>query len=293
MLGWGSRIVINGLAGLLLPLPLLTTLLPKQTVPSGCPAPALARITRHTVAPGDTLASIAQRYNLLPTTLIGFNPSLRTGTIAAGTSLRIPPYNGIQVNVPQGQTWREVATTYQVRADVMFEVNGCQLNPRVVFVPGVNWSPVPATAPTAHRPNSVFRRYPLPTVTPLMTNFGWRVDDSLGQVVFHGGVDLQADRGTPVLVVSAGTVAFAGPQGAYGNLIVVNHEGGLQTRYAQLETIAVQVGQTVQPGDRLGTVGNSGSTDRPHLHFEVRSNSDLGWVAQDPGNYFREMRLAP
>jgi lysostaphin len=54
----------------------------------------------------------------------------------------------------------------------------------------------------------------------------------------------------------------------------------------------VEVGQTVRAGDRIGTVGNTGVATNPHLHFEIRTNSDLGWVAQDPGDYFQDMKFA-
>ncbi|NJP09921.1 MAG: M23 family metallopeptidase, partial [Leptolyngbyaceae cyanobacterium RU_5_1] len=69
-----------------------------------------------------------------------------------------------------------------------------------------------------------------------------------------------------------------------GRMVVINHREGLQTRYAQLGSITVKVGQAVQRGQAIATVGNSGrpSSSQPHLHFEVRSRSNLGWVAEDP-----------
>ena len=76
-------------------------------------------------------------------------------------------------------------------------------------------------------------------------------------------------------------MAFAGEQDA-GKLVVINHSQGLQTRYAQLDTIAVKAGQQVQAGTELGTVG---AAQTPYLNFQVRSNSRLGWVAQDPAAY--------
>lgn len=87
------------------------------------------------------------------------------------------------------------------------------------------------------------------------------------------------------LKVEEGTVAFAGEQGSYGNLVVVNHQGGRQTRYAHLQDgCFVKTGQKVKPQDKLGTVGSTGQPDvnKPHLHFELRYSSPQGWVAQDP-----------
>jgi murein DD-endopeptidase MepM/ murein hydrolase activator NlpD len=129
-----------------------------------------------------------------------------------------------------------------------------------------------------------FPGYPLPSVAPIALNYGWHKDPDTEQAKFHSGIDLLADSGTPVLSVDAGVVAFAGERGNYGVLVVVNHQGGRQTRYAHLASVSVSTGQNVKLGDRLGTVGSTGrpDIDKPHLHFELRYNSSEGWVAQDP-----------
>ncbi|MEH2006855.1 LysM peptidoglycan-binding domain-containing M23 family metallopeptidase [Nostoc sp.] len=270
---------------------------------SGCPIPALSRFQRHKVVRGETLENIAQRYNLIPTTIIGMNPALQNGAIAAagstlavGSVLQIPPYNGVVVEVPRGETWRQVAAKYKVRADSLFEVNGCQQDPRIVFVPGVNWSPngvvtkspLPTDAGTPNRAS--LSGYPLAQVATIGLAYGWQINPATGEVFFHSGVDLLAPVGSDVLAIASGTVAFANDQGTYGKLVIINHSGGLQSRYAQLESIKVTVGQQVKKGDILGTVGTSGqpSSTQPHLHFEVRSSSSLGWVAEDPKGYLKK-----
>ncbi|WP_392530851.1 LysM peptidoglycan-binding domain-containing M23 family metallopeptidase [Nostoc sp. C117] len=263
----------------------------------GCPTPALSRFQRHKVVRGETLESIAQRYNLIPTTIIGMNPGLQNnGAIAVGSVLQIPPYNGIVVEVPSGQTWRQVAAKYKVRADSLFEVNGCQQDPRIVFVPGVNWSPngvitkSPSPTDVGTPKRASLSGYPLAEVVTVGLAYGWQINPATGQVFFHSGVDLLAPVGTDVLAIAPGTVAFANNQGSYGKLVIINHNGGLQSRYAQLDTIKVTVGQQVKKGDLLGTVGTSGqpSSNQPHLHFEVRSSSSLGWVAEDPKSYLKK-----
>ncbi|MEH2106585.1 LysM peptidoglycan-binding domain-containing M23 family metallopeptidase [Nostoc sp.] len=263
----------------------------------GCPIPALSRFQRHKVVRGETLESIAQRYNLIPTTIIGMNPALQNGAAAAvGSVLQIPPYNGIVVEVPRGETWRQVAAQYKIRADSLFEVNGCQQNPRIVFVPGVNWSPngvvtkspLPSDAGTPNRAS--LSGYPLAQVATVGLAYGWQINPATGEVFFHSGVDLLSPVGTNVLAIAPGTVAFASDQGSYGKLVIINHSGGFQSRYAQLDSIKVTVGQQVKKGDLLGTVGTSGkpTSTQPHLHFEVRSSSSLGWVAQDPKAYLKK-----
>ena len=77
-----------------------------------CPPPALSRFQRHTVAPGETIKTIAQHYNLISSTLLAFNRVLQQGQVTVGTEIVIPPYNGMAVKVPIGKTWKNVAENY-------------------------------------------------------------------------------------------------------------------------------------------------------------------------------------
>lgn len=285
------------LCGLVSVLGLTTILLNSHNASAaveGCPVSALSRFRRHKVVSGDTLVSIAQRYNLVPETIVGMNPSLQNGSLpSVGSILQIPPYNGVVVEVPQGQTWRQVAARYKVRPDALFEVNGCQKDPRIVFVPGVNWSPngaITASPKTTTLATSVqLSGYPLEQKTEVVLPYGWQINPNTGKVFFHSGVDLLAAVGTPVEAIASGTVVFAKDQGTYGNLVIINHDGGLQSRYAHLDSIQVKVGQQVSQGQLIGTVGTTGqpTSQQSHLHFEIRASSSLGWVAENPKDYLK------
>ncbi|BEL09895.1 hypothetical protein Q0Z83_080860 [Actinoplanes sichuanensis] len=85
----------------------------------------------------------------------------------------------------------------------------------------------------------------------------------------HAGVDLAAPHGTAIVAAGAGVVVAAGPNGGYGNAILIDHGDGWLTHYGHLSTISVQIGQRVKPGEHLGDEGSTGHSTGPHLHFEV------------------------
>ena len=252
-----------------------------------CPAPILSRLERHRVASGETLASIAQAYNLLPETLIRLNPSLKGGSVRVGQEILIPPFNGIRVEVPKGATWNDLATAYGVRADVLFEINGCVKTPKIVFIPGVNWQ----IGEEIRQDNYTgLRGYPLPSRAKVGLAYGWHTNQATGQSFFHGGIDLLAEPGTPVLAADGGQVVFAAQEGTYGFLVVVDHGNGRQTRYGHLSRFQAKMGQSVRAGDVVGYVGSTGRPDigESHLHFEVRYKFPVGWIAQDPATHLSQ-----
>lgn len=103
----------------------------------------------------------------------------------------------------------------------------------------------------------------------------YRITATFGQSSYlwstvHTGIDLAAPTGTRVGAVGAGVIISASYDGSYGNKVVVRHDDGTETWYAHLNTIEAQVGQAVQAGTLIGTVGATGNVTGPHLHLEVR-----------------------
>lgn len=117
-----------------------------------------------------------------------------------------------------------------------------------------------------------------PVAGRVSSGFGWRTHPVSGQPRLHAGVDLAAPLGTPVVAAAAGTVTWAGARGGYGLLVVIDHGGGLQTRYAHCSAIDVRPGEHVAQGQLLARVGATGTATGPHLHLEIR----VGGVARDP-----------
>ncbi len=102
------------------------------------------------------------------------------------------------------------------------------------------------------------------------SGFGWREDPIRKRKKFHRGDDIRAKSGTPVFSAGDGVVVLAGRQGGYGNVIYVDHGGGVITRYGHLRRIQTTLGSAISAGQQIGQVGSTGRTTGPHLHFEVR-----------------------
>jgi len=130
---------------------------------------------------------------------------------------------------------------------------------------------------------NVERRNALANATPsiwpahgwLTSTMGRRTDPMTGGSDYHPGLDIAGDKGQPVYATAAGVVTHAGRQGAYGNLIVIEHGFGLETRYGHLSGFQVRQGDRVQRGDLIGRLGATGRATGTHLHYEVLANGRL------------------
>lgn len=130
---------------------------------------------------------------------------------------------------------------------------------------------------------SIDKRNALAEATPsiwpshgwLSSGMGARRDPVTGGADFHPGLDIVGDKGQPVYATAAGRVVQAGYQGAYGNLIVIDHGFGLETRYGHLSKFNVKEGSRVKRGDVIGLIGATGRVTGSHLHYEVHANGRL------------------
>jgi murein DD-endopeptidase MepM/ murein hydrolase activator NlpD len=120
-------------------------------------------------------------------------------------------------------------------------------------------------------------RKTIPTTMPVAmgyysSNYGYRLDPITGRNTFHTGVDLIAPHGTPVMAAAGGVVSTVARVAEYGNIVDVDHDNGLTSRYAHLHKALVKVGDVVMKGQPIALVGSTGRSTGPHLHFEVREN---------------------
>lgn len=115
------------------------------------------------------------------------------------------------------------------------------------------------------------------------SGFGVRFDPFNGRPALHQGQDFAAPANTPVMATAPGVVSFAGVRGGYGRTIEIDHGGGFKTRFAHLNSIAVEPGQRVAVGQRLGGMGTTGRSTGVHLHYEVWMNGR----PQNPARFLR------
>lgn len=103
--------------------------------------------------------------------------------------------------------------------------------------------------------------------------FGFRRNPFGGRAYeFHGGMDIDGERGEQVFAPAGGTVIKAGWSGGYGNMIEIDHGNGLTTRYGHLSKVEIEVGDTITRGQEIGLIGSTGRSTGPHLHYEMRLN---------------------
>ena len=116
------------------------------------------------------------------------------------------------------------------------------------------------------------------------SDFGTRIDPYTAERKMHQGMDIATPHGQPVYVPSDGTVVFLGTEGGYGKVLVVDHGYGVKTRYAHLSETHVRLGDRVKRGDKVASVGNTGRSTGPHLHYEVRVNG----IPENPRKFILE-----
>jgi lipoprotein NlpD len=217
---------------------------------------------------------------LLATALACAAPVQEAGGVRLNESHEEPDVVSVQHVVQPGQTLYRIARAYGLTPDELAAANGIS-DPaslragQELLIPGATAplldandeapapaKPRPATPTAPDDPRRGTFTWPLRGV--LFGRFGKKGKDA------HDGIDLAAPTGSPVKAAADGTVLYAGEQRGYGRIVIVQHESQLVTLYAHNNELRVQAGQKVQGGQVIATVGESGRTTGPHLHFEVR-----------------------
>ena len=252
--------------------PLVRSAVPFTTIPDR----PRTDIVMYEVQPGDTVFGIADKFNIRPETIMWSNPELEQNPdlLRIGDELVILPVDGVYHKIKKGDTLAKIAKKYKVKAEdiVSFEWNkldslDAALTPgNYLIVPGGEKPYIPRTVSVYHGPIPKNARRG-------NGSFVWPASGYITQGYWHShrAIDIGAWIGSPVVASDSGYVVFAGwdPTG-YGNLIILDHGNGYRTYYAHLSAIFVRVGDSVGQGTRIGSVGSTGRSTGPHLHFEIR-----------------------
>jgi murein DD-endopeptidase MepM/ murein hydrolase activator NlpD len=123
-----------------------------------------------------------------------------------------------------------------------------------------------------------------PTRGWVTSDFGTRMDPYTAERKMHQGMDIASPHGQTVYAPSDGTIVFLGSEGGYGKVLVIDHGYGVKTRYGHLSEIGVHLGDRVKRGEKVASVGNTGRSTGPHLHYEVRVNG----IPENPRKFILE-----
>jgi murein DD-endopeptidase MepM/ murein hydrolase activator NlpD len=224
------------------------------------------RLIEYTIEKGDTLWNIAQKHDVDPDSIISCNVFTNVHAIHEGDVILIPNIRGIFVNVQDGDTIFQFSTKYKVAPDFIMEVNNLRTNAlgpgMKIFLPDVKFS-------TMERAYALGEAFNKPARGRLTSRYGYRRDPFSRKRSFHRGIDIANRDGSRVFAAQEGRVIYTGPRHGYGNAVILEHRFGYKTLYGHLNEIIVKKGQRVRSGQIIGTVGNSGRSTGPHVHFEV------------------------
>jgi len=244
------------------------------------------KILDYVVQVGDTLSTIAQKFNLNTNTLLWENNLNYYSLIKPGQTLKILPVNGLSYKIQKGDTLSKVAKKYQGEVNKIIEFNklasaaDIQIG-QTVIIPDGKEQIVYAPVATASIKN-IFTPAPASNSQLLWPTNSHRITQYFKWL--HSGLDIGNKTGQPIYAAESGIIEKAGwNNGGYGYFVIINHGGGLQTLYAHQSKIYVKTGQNVARGDIIGAIGSTGRSTGPHLHFEVRTNG----VRVNPLNYIR------
>lgn len=121
---------------------------------------------------------------------------------------------------------------------------------------------------------SAFSEMISPVDGEITSEFGWRTHPIFGDRIFHSGIDIAAEYGTPIVAAKDGVVTNAGWISGYGNTVIIDHGSGISSLYGHNQSLAVSVGDEVKQGETISFCGSTGNSTGPHCHFEVRQDGE-------------------
>lgn len=245
-------------------------------------------IAIYVVRKGDTISEIAQMYNVSVNTILWANDMKKGDKLVPEQVLFILPISGVKHIVAKGQTLASIAKLYKVDISSITDFNGISTGDKLAI--GDELIIPEAEMPNDSTPSkSTSKQYATSTLKSISGYFINPVPEykrkSQGP---HGpgnrGIDIAAPTGTRILASASGKVLLArtGYNGGYGNMVIIQHPNGTKTLYGHMSKISTKTGAQVAQGEVIGSVGSTGRSTGPHLHFEVfnakNPGADWSWA---------------
>ena len=277
------------------------------------PMKARSEVQKYIVQPNDTIIGISEQFNLKPSTILWGNPYTLSDdphALLAGMEINILPVDGVYYEWHDGDGLNGVAEVYKVTPEDIIdypsnglsrETIGDYSNPNIkagtwLVIPGgsrafVNWS-----APLITRDNPAVASIYGPGACEAVTDgplgsgtFVWPTTErwlsgyDYDEGTNHRAIDIAGSLGNPVYAADSGVVVYAGWNNhGYGNVVVIDHGNGWQTLYAHLDSYNVGCVYYVFQGETIASLGTTGNSSGPHLHYEMRYNG----VPVNPNNLY-------
>ncbi len=237
------------------------------------------RFVKYKIVQGDTYSKIQTKSMLDISTIQSLNSLTSAHDIQKDKTIFLCNMRGIYDNeeLPNSEKSRErLAQKYQINQKLLIYDDVYRGE---WFIPGQRMTSKELTfftgqaftLPLKETPEESFS-LSKPVSGSTSSKWGRRIDPFTKKETFHGGMDIVAAKGADVFSSAGGTVILAEPKGGYGNLVVIKHDYGYETRYGHLDEILVEKGQKVKKKDLIGKVGSTGRSTGYHLHFEVIRN---------------------
>lgn len=249
------------------------------------------QISEYTVKDGDTLSSIASKFDVSIDSVKWANPSINWQKVKPGVIVSVPPVTGVVYKVKPGDTVYSIAKKLQTdpQGIVDFPMNTFSDDETFALVAGQTLIVPDGVKPDEAAPTA-------PTLANLLTpdagavsatgKFVWPAFGRITQPFryYHQGEDIANHDGGPIVAADSGVVVTAGwTNVGYGNHIIIDHGNGFKTLYGHLSSISVVTGQRVSRGSTIGQMGSTGRSTGTHLHFEIRT----GTGNVDPMGYLK------
>jgi murein DD-endopeptidase MepM/ murein hydrolase activator NlpD len=234
------------------------------------------QISVYIVRSGDTLAKVAEMFDVSVNTILWANDMAKGSTLKVGQTLVILPISGVMHTVVSGDTLNSIAKKYSGDLDEIASFNDLKITDKLsigetILIPD-------GDASTSIRPTTNTSTGRLIVADSGPSYDGYYMKPFIGGrrtqgLHGHNGVDYALPIGSQLYAAAQGTVIISknsGYNGGYGNYVVIQHPNNTQTVYGHMSGTVVTVGQTVTKGQYIGNSGNTGKSTGPHLHFEIR-----------------------